>query len=323
MKNIYRVRKINLVYESLRSTKVINNLLLILIFSLLINEANGQQDPLSSQYLNNYFTINPAYAGTTKDLNLSVGYRTQWAGFAGSPVTANATGHISLAQNKMGLGFSVVEDKIGSNNTTEANLAYAYHIRFKKDLMLSFGLQAGMINYKSDYSSLNLDPADPKFTNISEFKPNIGSGIILKNEKFLFSISVPHMLKPTNDATSITTGLYAQNLFVLGAYLLPVSYRIKLKPSVLLRSVSGAPVSVDYGMSMRVDNSYSLGLFTRDFNTMGFMAQINVGDALRFGYVFELPTNKSVGLNFTSHEITFGLRLKALRIHDLNEVRGF
>ncbi len=33
----------------------------------------------------------------------------------------------------------------------------------------------------------------------------------------------------------------------------------------------------------------SAGMFTRNFNTLGFQAQINVEDALRFSYTFELP----------------------------------
>jgi type IX secretion system PorP/SprF family membrane protein len=59
----------------------------------------AQQDPLYSQYLNNPFVLNPAYAGLTNNLNLSLNYRTQWAGIEGSPKTANLNGHISLAVN--------------------------------------------------------------------------------------------------------------------------------------------------------------------------------------------------------------------------------
>jgi hypothetical protein len=109
----------------------------------------------------------------------------------------------------------------------------------------------------------------------------------------------------------------------MGAYVFQISYRIKLKPYVLVRGASGAPPSIDYGISMNGDDSYTLGLFTRDFNTLGFLGQINLGDMFRLGYVFELPMNQSVGVKFTTHEFTIGVRVKALKFHDLMAVRNF
>ena len=296
---------------------------LVLTLCTIVLSTFAQQDPLTSQYLNNYFIINPAYAGMTKDLNLSAGYRTQWAGFAGSPVTLNANGHISLAGNKMGAGINIVQDKIASNKTTEINAAYAYHIPMKDGVDLSFGLQAGVINYRSDYSDLNVDKSDPKFNNVSEYQPNFGAGVLVRSEKYLVSVAVPHMLKASGGQETLAANLYSQNLYVFAGYLAQVSYRVKLKPSVLLRSSKGSPLSVDYYLGMRVDDSYTIGMFTRNFNTLGFQAQINVGDALRFSYTFELPTNNSVGLNFTSHEFMVSFRLAALSFHNITDVKNF
>ena len=297
--------------------------LLMVISCLFISNAFAQQDPLTAQYLNNYFIINPAYAGMTKDLNLSAGYRTQWAGFAGSPVTLNANGHISLAANKMGVGLNIVQDKIGSNKTTEINAAYAYHIPMKDGVDMSFGLLAGMINYRSDYSDLQIDKSDPKFNNVSEYQANFGAGLLVRSEKYLVSVAVPHMLKANGDPQTLAANLYAQNLYVYAGYLAQASYRIKIKPSILLRSSKGSPLSVDYYLGMRVDDSYTIGVYTRNFNTIGFQAQINVGDALRFSYTFELPTNNSVGLNFTSHEFMVSFRMAALSFHNITDVKNF
>ncbi len=295
----------------------------IFMMTAVLVEVHAQQDPLSTQYLGNYFLINPAYAGMTKDLNLSVGYRTQWAGFNGSPVTYNATGHISLRGNKMGLGFSAVQDKVGSDRTIEINAAYSYHLSLTDGVELSFGLQGGMINYRSDYSDLMINPNDPKFNNISEYKPNFGAGVLVRTENYLFSVSMPHLLRRSGDVDSLTTGLYSQNLYVFGSYMWAISYRVKFKPSVLLRAAKNAAVSVDYVLAMKVDDSYTLGVFTRNFNTVGFQALLNIGDALRVGYTFEMPLSSSSALNFTSHEVMCGLRIKALSFHDIEEVRSY
>ena len=241
----------------------------------------------------------------------------------GKSCDLNLTGQISLADNKMGTGFTIVQDQIGSNKTIEVNAAYAYRIKLNNDLEASFGLQTGMVNYRSDYSGLQIDRTDPKFNNVSEMKRNFGAGLLVRSETFMISLAVPHMLNSSIDANGVTTGLYQRNLYAFGAYLFPVSYRVKRKPSILLRASGGLPVAVDYCIAMRMDDSYTIGLLTRNFQTVGFQASINVGDALRFAYVFEMPLNSATELNFSSHEFMVGIRLKALRFHDLIEIKNF
>jgi type IX secretion system PorP/SprF family membrane protein len=298
-------------------------MLLSMSLILLSVTAIAQQDPLYSQYVLNPLLINPAYSGMTKDLNASVTYRKQWIGFDGSPTTANANAHMALGNNRMGVGLIIMQDKTGSDKTTEVTSTYAYHLPLNNDLTLSFGLQGGVINYSSDYSALTINPADAKFTNQSLWKPNFGGGLILHNEKIMAGLSMPKMLKSTSTIESLSTSLYNQHAYALVASVFQLSYRIKLKPWVLARMVAGAPISLDYAATLRVDDSYTIGVFSRDLATYGLLAQINLGDNLRFGYVFELPTQKSVGTQFTTHEFTLGVRVKALPFHDLTGVKNF
>src|SRR5258706_14314308 len=156
--------------------------------------AVAQQDPLYSQYINNPFVLTPAYAGLTNNLNASVSFRQQWAGFEGSPKTINANGHISLLDNKMGAGLMFISDKIGYSTTNEVLGSYSYRIRVTENKILSFGLQAGMVNYQLDNNKLNpQDKTDPLFPQgtISESKPSFGAGVILKNDRCFVGLSVP------------------------------------------------------------------------------------------------------------------------------------
>jgi len=298
---------------------------LLILLSLAISlKGNSQQDPLYSQYLMNPFVLNPAYAGFTKSMSASASFRKQWAGFDGSPVTFNATAHTSLIDNKMGLGLLIIQDNIGSDKTSEIQGVYAYHLQLTSGARISFGLQGGMINYRSDFSELNINTSDPRFqNNISEMKPTIGSGIIFSSDKFFVGISVPRMLKQTTGIEDKAVQIYNQHLYATAAYVTNLGYRIKLKPFLLARAVQGSDVSVDFGMAVNADNSYTLGLFTRNLHTYGFLASIELGDHLRVGYVFELPTDKSVGLNFTSHELTLGVRLKWFSYHNLGTITDF
>jgi type IX secretion system PorP/SprF family membrane protein len=280
--------------------------------------AIAQQDPLYSQYILNPFVLNPAYAGMTNNLNTSVIYRQQWTGFEGSPTTINANGHISLFANTMGAGLMVVSDKIGNTMTNEVYGSFAYRIRLTGDKTLSFGLQAGFVNYKTQNSKLTLqDPSDPLFngeTNAS--KPSIGAGIILSSDKFFIGLSVPRLLKTTTSVGGYEPTLYTQHLYAMGSYLFHINEALKFKPSVLAKVVSGAPVSVDLNAAIILYDKYTAGLLTRNFSTYGIFLQAVVKDTFRLGYTFEIPTNQSVGTNFLTHEITLGVRLSVLSFHN-------
>lgn len=287
-------------------------------------QAHSQEDPLYAQYLNNPLVINPAYSGLNNNFNASISYRRQWAGFDGSPTTVNVSAHTSMLKNKMGLGMLLVQDKIGVNNNTEVYATYAYRLNFSKATHLSFGLQGGFMNFRTNNDDLNAyDPSDPAFSNNQNvIKPSFGAGVIFNSEKFFLGISVPRMLNTdavlSNDSTqqSVDAMLYDQHYYASLAYVFYLSERVRFKPSCLVKTVQGAPLSIDYNLSINLDERYSAGLFTRNFNTCGFMTQLRFAEAYRFGYVFELPTKTSVGTRYNTHEISLGLNLALFRSHD-------
>lgn len=308
-------------YVTEENGKVIVALVLMsLSFSL-----NAQQDPLYSQYLNNPFILNPAYAGLTNNLNFSASYRNQWTGFEGSPKTINANGHISLRDNKMGVGLMAISDQIGNSTINEVFGSYSYRINVTADYILSFGLQAGFANYQLDNSKVNVfDKTDPLFmSNTSETKPSFGFGAILRSSKYFISLSAPRMLRTTFETQGLQSSLYTQHYYLMGSSLFFISERIRFKPSALLKLVSGAPASIDLNGSLIIHENYQAGVLTRNFNTYGFFLQALLKDSFRLGYTFEVPTGRSVGVNFTSHEITLGFRMNALSFHSNMDVLSF
>lgn len=289
----------------------------LIIMMLASNICLAQQDPLYSQYLNNPMTLNPAYAGLNNNLNASVSYRAQWTGFEGSPTTANVNGHISLVDNKVGAGLLIVQDQLGSVTNTEFQAAFSYKLQLD-DKVFAFGMQAGMINSRNDFSKLTLDdPSDPAFTGNQTFtKPNIGAGAILKSERYFVGLSIPRLL-----STSISSGgedfqLYNQHFYMFGSYMIYLNERFRLKPSVLLKAVKGSPVSADLNFNLNIDQNYTAGIFTRNLNTYGVLLQAFLGDKLRAAYTFELPTNNSVGTSFTTHELLLGIKMSVLTFHE-------
>jgi type IX secretion system PorP/SprF family membrane protein len=268
--------------------------------------------------------INPAYSGLNNNLSASATYRKQWAGFDGSPTTFNVNGHTSLRDNRMGVGLIILKDNIGANSNTEVHATYAYRLDLEGK-KLSFGLQAGMVNFRSDNSELNpYDPNDPLFEeNQNVSKPSFGAGAILSSDKYLIGISVPRMLKAKSTFAEEEVQLYSQHFYLMGAYIIYFNEHIRFKPSVLLKAVKGSKLSADLNFSANIDEKYMAGVFTRNLNTFGLLAQMKIGETLRFGYTFEMPSNNSVGTRFTSHEFMVGLNFAVFNFHDKIGISNF
>ncbi len=286
-------------------------------FLLISTQSFSQQDPLYAQYLNNPFVLNPAYAGLTDNLNLSMSYRSQWNGLEGSPKTVNANGHISLLDNRMGAGMMIVSDQIGNTTVNEMFGSYSYRINVTSNKILAFGLQAGMSNFQIDNTKVTpFDNPDPLFQGkTNEIKPNFGFGMILKNDRFFLSASVPRMLRSTLSSQGLQSSLYTQHYYLMASYLFFMSEHIRFKPSALIKLVSGAPASVDLNASFILHENYQAGLLTRNFKTYGIFVQALVKDSFRLGYVYEVPASSTSSLNFSTHEVTLGFRMNALKFH--------
>lgn len=298
-------------------------LILFLVFLIsFVANVQAQNDPLYAQYLNNPLLINPAYTGLNNNFNASVTYRKQWAGFEGSPSTGNVSAHTSLVNNKMGVGIVLLQDKIGNSNNTEIQGTYAYKIGFNK-MYLSFGLQAGVLNFRSNNTLLNpYDKGDAVFMQNQDItKPSFGAGIILKSDRFFIGLSVPRMLKATGTfidsaSNAFEANVYNQHFYGTAAYVFNLSKRVHLKPSLLIKWVKGAPVSVDYQANIILDGKYIAGLYTRNLNSMGALLQFKFTKGYRFGYAYEIPLSNSVGTQFNSHEICLGINLSLFGSHD-------
>jgi type IX secretion system PorP/SprF family membrane protein len=280
----------------------------------ILHSSYAQQDPIYASYMMNPLAINPAYAGSNNMLNGSLQYRTQWAGLDANPTTINFSAHMSAFRNQVGAGLMVIQDKLGDTKNTEFQGVFSYKIPIN-NAWLSFGMQTGFIRYETDPSMLTIrDPGDPAFAQLTETKFNTGVGVILKSDNYMVGLSVPRLLPATTSQGGQTIELYQQAYYLFGSYAWLLNENIRFKPSVLLRGTQGSPLSYDINATMTFKEKYTGGVFTRNFNTYGLLAQMMV-DKFRFGYVFELPVGSS-NLNYTTHEITVGIAMHVLDFHD-------
>lgn len=289
-----------------------------LLFLLCI-AAHAQQDPIYAQYLMNPLIINPSYAGINNNVQINAGYRIQWMGLDASPKTLNLNGAVSIVENKAGVGVTLLQDRIGNTTITEFNGAFAYKLKLRNDMVFSFGMQGGVLGFRTDNSSLNIrdagDDAFPDGTTRTS-TVNVGTGVTLMSNKFIVGLSVPRMLPSKINSGGQQFELYNQHFYLFGSYVHNINERLRFKPSLLLRGVKGAPLSADVAVNLNINMVHTAGIFVRNMNAYGVLLQTMLAEKFRLGYVFELPSKKSVGPGFTTHEISLGIRMGAFNFHE-------
>jgi type IX secretion system PorP/SprF family membrane protein len=289
-------------------------ILLIVPFLALSFPSWSQQDPLYAQYFNNPLLINPAFAGSLERLYAGAAYRSQWTGTPGGPVTFSFNAHTAVANNKVGLGFIALQDQLGDIKNTDYSSNFSYRIKLTNSTF-SFGMQAGFTRYATDPNAVKvLNNPDPAFNQLNQTRFNTGVGVLLQNERYTLSLSVPRMLPGTISQGGQSIKVYSQNLYLFGSYVFNLSDQVQFKPSTLLRATAGTPVSADLNCNFVFNHLYTAGLFTRKLNTYGALVQI-VWSNYRLGYVFEIP-GKNSSLNYVTNEISLSLSLAVMHTHN-------
>ena len=158
--------------------KILNKIIVALILVLESLTMNAQQLPMYTHYMYNTLVVNPGYAGSRDALTVTGLYRTQWVGFEGAPTTETFTLHSPVGDN-MGLGLSVMNDKIGPVNNSSVFVDFAYKVKLTELSKLAFGLSGGVNMFQANLSTLKLDQqSDVAFQNDvnNHVTPNFGFG---------------------------------------------------------------------------------------------------------------------------------------------------
>ncbi|MGA9639629.1 PorP/SprF family type IX secretion system membrane protein [Flavobacterium sp.] len=279
----------------------------ILLFILAIsNQIFAQQDAQFSQYMYNTIVVNPAYAGSRQVLSFNGVHRSQWTGVENAPTTQTISLH-SPVSREVGMGLSVVNDRIGPSAETSAAIDFSYTIPVDDfDTKFSFGLKGGIHSLDVDFSKLNIyDPNDIPFQqNITNrFSPVIGFGGYLHSEKWYLGLSIPNIIKTDYyDEVAVSTASQRITLYSIAGYVFDLNYRLKFKPAVLLKMVSGSPLAADLSLNFLFDDKFTLGASYRMDAAISALAGFQVSKGLMLGYAYDFDTTEFSRYNSGSHE---------------------
>lgn len=155
--------------------KKLSSLLVVLFLAQFSKAQEGL--PIYSDYLtDNYYLIHPSMAGAANCNKVRLTGRQQWLGQSNAPSLQTLSVNGRFGETPSAYGAIVFNDKNGYHSQTGAYLTYAHHLMFSRnpiDLnMLSFGLSAGMIQYKLDETSFLADGFDPIISGIEQSATN-------------------------------------------------------------------------------------------------------------------------------------------------------
>ncbi|MBE0393428.1 type IX secretion system membrane protein PorP/SprF [Flavobacterium sp. PL002] len=281
---------------------------IILFFLFSSSTLFAQQDAQFTQYMYNTININPAYAGSRGALSIFGLYRTQWVGLDGAPETSSFSINTPISNSNLGLGLSLINDKIGPTNENTFSADLSYSVPTSEDFKLSFGIKATANLFNLDVNKLNPEnQGDPSLQDFgNKFTPNIGAGIFWHSDKAYIGLSVPNFIETSrysdNDVTiykdKINYYLMAGYVFNLDRY----EY-VKFKPAILTKMVEGAPLQVDLSANFLFNDKFTVGIAYRWSAALSAMVGFQITDGMFLGYAYDRETTNLSNYNSGSHEI--------------------
>ena len=218
-------------------------LLLIAIFTL--GESEAQQISLNSQYMFNYFAINPAVAGTKNYSPITFSFRRQWMGINDAPVTQSMMAHTFFGE-KSGIGAHVFNDVAGPTRRTGFSATFGHQIQVGEKSRLSFGVSTALTQFILDKEKLVTEtPNDLAIQNSTnnQMVPDFNFGLYWYGERFYVGLSAFNLLESKTDLFDITTNVSStldRTFYFHGGYTLAISDNFAIDPSVMFRYMLNA-----------------------------------------------------------------------------------
>ncbi|GIM58535.1 hypothetical protein CAPN007_07420 [Capnocytophaga canimorsus] len=267
-------------------------------------------------YEQNLNVFNPAMVGLESAHTISVAIRNQWRGVQDAPQTHTfLTTH--RINDRMGVGLSLVNDKIFLLKQAGLYADFSYRLPIDETSDVHLGLKAGgdFFNFDAHRAKVYDDfRYDPYLQTISgKFQPNIGVGVVYKNNRIEVGFALPNLL--ASDSSKLEDGVMtsvAQRLqtYLHAGYLWQLNTDFALKPIMLSRFAKGFTSSYHFtlwgiylkknqlGITYRTDKALSAQLLFE-------IPQLSV--SLGYGYEYPLDTHLNTYAR-NSHEFLVQFR---------------
>ena len=279
--------------------------------------STGQQTVQYSNYLTNYFALNPALAGMNECLNIKLGYRNQWTGFEGAPKTTFATVSTELKHKKIqtlrtkhGVGLLVENDEMGPFSRSTIYLSYAYHFQVGRAVTASVGVFGGLTQLGIDATQIQLaDIDDPLINGTGRvyLVPDVSPGLFLNHDDWFAGYSIRQIM--LNKWTRLVGSDKARNRFHhywVGGKRFKLD-NFNLVPSFLVKFVGFSKPAIDINLTAELSKKFDFGVSWRNSDAIIAMLNFKFLKFFSFGYSFDMTTSKINVASSNTHEFILGL----------------
>ncbi|MGX8712070.1 MAG: PorP/SprF family type IX secretion system membrane protein [bacterium] len=286
---------------------------IMMLFSTI---GNAQNEGQYTHFMFNRLSYNPAYAGSSGAISLTMLYNKQWLGLklqsplpnmdAGvTPSNVLFSFDMPVAFLHGGIGLLFNSQSVGYHTNTTINLDYAFRLYWGPG-NLSAAVEANL--YSFGFNTENLlgcndltgdinNPAsrsgDPAVSgqDLSEFLIDVSTGLYYQVPGIWYvSLSVKNLLGSKSDKLHFQN---ARTLYLMGGYeyTFPYNNSFKLKPSILLKSADLSVFQAEAAMVLDYENAFWGGLGYRWGDAFTFLVGVN-WKWFRVGVAYDLTTSK-------------------------------
>lgn len=289
--------------------KTVQKILMVVTTTFYIGTTIAQQEAQFTQYLDNMIYYNPAYAGSNDMLSISALHRQQWAGFKGAPMSTTLGINTPLRYDNIGIGMSLLNDKVGPTNNTWINADVSYSLKFKRHKgRLSFGLKGGVNLLNGDINQLYKQDDSDEILDVryqNEAKFNIGAGVYYHSEQFFVGVAVPRIIDNVKEANELINPKFISQrhyYLTIGGYI-NANRMLKIRPSAMLKVTENSPMAIDANLAFIFYNQFWVGANYRVLESAGIYVQYQISNQFKVGYAFEFSTTQLRAHNAGTHEL--------------------
>ncbi|WP_439184622.1 PorP/SprF family type IX secretion system membrane protein [Carboxylicivirga taeanensis] len=287
-------------------------LLYIFLGLVLAVGLKAQDQAQYNHYIGNQGILNPAYNGTRDVISGLIIHRSQWLGMQDAPMNQAINVHGPIEDTNLGVGVVLENDRLGFSNNFNFMGAGSYKLKMGRNQFLSLGLQVGVTSSVYDGTKAITDIyGDPMFTRKESILGfNFGIGAYYYADGYFGGFSIPRFFRPTFDEAQDNEGSFKNTVsleslhsYWYGGYIFDWG-EVKVKPTALIRTVVGAPLTFDLSCNVLLNERLWLGASYRSISEVVFLTEyiINRQWTVRYSFDYSLSKIGTFG-QYGSHEI--------------------
>lgn len=247
-------------------------------------------------YQQNYFYLNPAFAGAEKRREFGVNGHLNSIGSPSSSsplsVIAHYQGYIN-DNNPNGIGVLGMYDQYGPYWLGKLGLTYVKRFRLGTESSLAFGAQLAAKYLNIDLAEMTRNAEEKMVGHDNDLRPDIDAGVWLKIKDFYAGATFASLLEPTFNLVEKAEQEAMRELLVTAGYKFTFAPHLSVTPSVLMQQpLKGGKQEYQFG-------------------TMANIKFLTAGINYRGQFDKTAPWNVSAGINIkdnvqltTSYDLT-------------------